>query len=220
MKRRTQDRLFAAAGVGSVAVMLAGFGVGAAGGRELATVGSSAADVTRALARPAGAAVWASLYVEVLSVALFLAFAIWACTRLGGGILGSIGRATATAYATLTLASLCVTATVEARAGHGMGLQLGRALITLNEALFVGTWFLAVFFLLAVAPLALASGRPLLGWSGLAVAGVTLVTTAASLDNLGQMSNALWLAWIVAASVSLGRTARSREAVVPIPQGA
>ena len=189
--------------------MLAGVGIGAAGGREFATATSSNAQITKALATPAGNAVWAGAYVELLSFGFFIAFAMWACTKLGGGILGSIGRAAATAYATLSIASLCLMDAIEYRAGHGIGLQLGRTLITLNEALFVGTWFLAVFFLLAVGPLALASGRRLLGWSAIAVAAITLVTTATSLDNLGQMSNMLWLAWIVAASIALGRGERT-----------
>ena len=171
MKQRTQDLLFAACGIASVAVLLAGVGIGAAGGREFATTTSSTAQVTKALATPAGDAVWAGAYIELLSYGFFIAFAVWACAKLGGGILGSIGRATATAYTTLSVASLCLMGAIEYRAGHGIGLQLGRTLITLNEALFIGTWFLAVFFLLAVGPLALASGRRLLGWSAIAIGG-------------------------------------------------
>jgi hypothetical protein len=216
MNGRTQDRLFAGAGIGSVAVMLAGFGIAAAGGREFATISSTPGQITKALASPAGGAVWAGSYVELLSFGLFLAFAAWATAKLGGGLLGSIGRATATAYATLSIASLCLMGAIEYRAGHGMGLQLGTALITVNEALFVGTWFLAAFFLLAVAPLARASGRRVLGWSAVAIAAITLVTTAVSLDNLGQMANVLWLAWIVGASVSLARGEQRSAARVAV----
>ena len=64
------------------------------------------------------------------------------------------------------------------RAGHGMGVQLGTTLVTLNEALFVGTWFLSAFFLLAAGPLALQAGRRALGWSAVGVAAITLVLTA------------------------------------------
>jgi hypothetical protein len=216
VNERTQDRIFAAAGVGSVVVMLAGFGIAAAGGREMATVTSSPARISKALASTAGTAVWAGAYVELLSFGLFLAFAAWATAKLGGGLLGSVGRATATAYATLSVASLCLMDAIEFRAGHGMGLQLGTALVTVNEALYVGTWFLAAFFLLAVAPLALASGRRALGWSAIGVAAVTLVTTAVSLDNLGQLANLLWLAWIVGASVSLARGERVPAGAVAI----
>jgi hypothetical protein len=220
MKERTQDLVFAVCGIASVVVMLAGVAIGAAGGREFATATSSTSEIAKALATPAGNAVWAGAYVELLSYGLFIAFAMWACTKLGGGVLGSIGRASATAYATLGIASLCLMDAIEYRAGHGIGLDVGRTLVTLNEALFIGTWFLAVFFLLAAAPLALASGRRVLGWSAIAVAAVTLVTTATSFDNLGQLSNMLWLAWIVAASIALARGERTRDAVAPIPQQA
>ena len=39
---------------------------------------------------------------------LFLAFAIWACAKLGGGILGSIGRGAAIANVAVTMVSLGV----------------------------------------------------------------------------------------------------------------
>jgi hypothetical protein len=220
VNERTQDRLFGAAGIASVAVMLGGFGIAAAGGREMATVSSTPAQITKALASPAGTAVWAGSYAELLSFGLFLAFAVWATAKLGGGLLGSIGRAIATAYATLSIASLCLMGAIEYRAGHGVGLQLGTSLITVNEALFVGTWFLAAFFLLAMGPLALASGRRVLGWTALATAAITLVTTAVSLDNLGQMANMLWLAWVVGASVALSRGERAPTPVAAVPQRA
>ena len=208
MNERTQDRLFAAGGIASVVLMLAGVAIGAAGGRSFATISSSQAQIAKALARPAGAAVWAGAYIELLSFGCFLAFAVWACARLGGGLLGAVARTAATSYATLSIASLGVMDALQYRAGHGMGLQLGTTLITLNEAFFVGTWFLSAFFLLAVGPLALSSGRRALGCGALGTAALTLVLTAVSLDNLGQMANALWLIWIVWASISLTRGER------------
>jgi hypothetical protein len=39
---------------------------------------------------------------------LFLAFATWACAKLGGGILGSIGRGAAIANVAVTMVSLGV----------------------------------------------------------------------------------------------------------------
>src|SRR5690242_4507062 len=59
MKQRTQDLLFAACGIASVVVMLAGVGIEAAGGREFATATSSTAQITKALATPAGNGIWA-----------------------------------------------------------------------------------------------------------------------------------------------------------------
>jgi hypothetical protein len=218
MNERTQDRLFAASGIASVLVMLAGVAIGATGGREFATISSTPAQIAHAFVKPAGEAVWVGAYLELLSFGCFLAFAVWACAKLGGGLLGAIGRATATSYATVSVVALAVGDAVEYRAGHGVGVQLGSALITINEALFVGTWFLAVFFLLAVGPLALMSDRRGLGWSAIGTAAIILVLTAVSLDNLGQLSNLLWLIWIVGASIALGRGERAPRVSVAVAQ--
>jgi hypothetical protein len=214
MDERLSDRLFAASGIGSVALMLAGVGIGAAGGRQFATISSTPADIADAVAHPAGVALWAGAYLELISFGLFLAFAAWACAKLGGGVLGQIARAAATSYATISVASLAVMDTIAYRSGHGMGLQLATTLITLNEALFVVTWFLSAVFLLAAGALALQAGRRALGWSAVAIASIILVVTPISIDNLAQMTNLLWLAWIVAASVALARRRPSRVGVV------
>src|SRR5207247_11322809 len=136
-------------------------------------------------------------YLELLSCGFFLAFALWACAKLGGGLLGRIAGSAATAYAAVGVASLAVGDAIEYRAGHGVGVQLGSALITLNQALYVGTWFLSSFFLLAVGPLALTAGRRALGRTAIATAAITLVLTAVSRDIFCQMANVPWASWIV-----------------------
>ena len=45
----------------------------------------------------------------------------------------------------------------------------------------------------------------MLGWSAISVATITLIGTAVSLENLGQLSSLLWLAWIVYASIAIAR---------------
>jgi hypothetical protein len=208
----THPRLFAAFGVGSVAAELAGIAIGAAGGRPFVTITSSPADVRSAYATSVGTAAWIGAYLELISFGMFLAFAIWACFRLGGGLLGAIAAAAATGYTTLSIGALGIGDALAYRAGHGMDVQLATTLTTLNEAVYVCTWFLAVFYLLAVAPMAIATGRRMIGWSAIGVSLLILVTTAVSLDNLGQMSNLLWLLWIVAASVSLARGSDAKAA--------
>ena len=220
MKQRTQDLAFAACGIASVAVMLAGVGIGALGNRQFVTITSTTAQIAKAFATPADTAVWVGAYLEMLSFGFFIAFAVWASARLGGGLLGQVARASATGYATLSIAALCVMDATAYRSGHGIGVQLGTALITINEALFVGTWFLTVFFLMAVGPLAIGSGRRALGWSAIGTAALTLLFTAVSLDNLGQMTNLLWLIWIVGASVALARGERSPAHALPVAQHA
>ena len=220
MNERTQDRLFGACGVAYVLLTLASVVIGAIGGREFATISSTPTQIAHDLAKPAGTLVWTAAYLELLGAGLFLAFAIWACAKLGGGLLGAIGRAAATAYAAVGIAALAVGDAIEYRAGHGIGAQLGTTLITINEALYVGTWFLTVFFLLAVGPLALSTSRRALGWSAIATAATTLLLTAVSLDNLGQMANFLWLIWIVWASINLARHKHPAEAALTLPQHA
>jgi len=210
MTQRLHDRLFAGSGIASVVLMLAGAGIGTLGHNRNLTISSSPSDVARALAKPASAVYWTGAYIELLSFGFFLAFAIWACAKLGGGVLGQIARAAATGYATVSIGGLAVMDAIAYRSGKGMDIQLGTTLVTLGEALYVCTWFLAAFFLLAAGPLALAAGRRALGGSAIAVAVVQLVLTAVSVDNLGQMTFMLWLAWIVYASFTLARGERVR----------
>jgi hypothetical protein len=218
---RTQDRLFAACGIASVVLELAGVGIASAGGRtHNLTISSSAAQIAHALAKPSGNLVWVGAYLELLSFGAFLGFAIWACTRLGGGLLGTIGSAAGTSYATLSVASLGLADAIAYRAGHGLGVQLGSTLVTVNEALYVGTWFLSAFFLLATGALALTAGRRALGWSAVGIALVTLIATAVSVENLGQFSVLLWLAWIICASITLARGERAPAHAVAVAQRA
>jgi hypothetical protein len=218
MKHTSHERLFAAFGIGSVAAELAGVAIGALGGRPFVTITSSPADVRSAFDSSVGVGAWIGAYLELLSFGMFLAFAIWACVRLGGGLLGAIAGAAATGYTTLSIGALGVGDALAYRAGHGMDVQLATTLITLNEAVYVCTWFMSVFYLLAIAPMALAGGRRIIGWSAIGISVVVLVTTAVSLDNLGQMSNLLWLAWVAGTSVSLARGVRAeaRQAEVAL----
>jgi hypothetical protein len=76
-----------------VVLLLAGSSLGSAGGQPSYTLASSPAHVAHELAQPVDALGWAGAYVELLSFGLFLAFLVWACARLGGGLLGTAGRA-------------------------------------------------------------------------------------------------------------------------------
>ena len=216
MKHPDRNTIFALFGLASVILELAGVAVGALGNRAFVTITSSPADVRSAFAKPVTSAAWVGAYMEMISVGLFLAFAIWACARLGGGLLGSVATGMAVAYTAVGAAALAVGDAVSYRSGHGMDVQLATTMATLNEAMFVATWFLSVFFLVAAAPLALAAGRRVIGWSALSIAAVVLVTTAASLDNLGQMSNMLWLIWIAGTSIALTRAGGAEAATADV----
>jgi hypothetical protein len=221
MNERAHDRLFAGCGIAFVVLTLVGVGIATVGGKtHNLTISSTQTQIAHAVAKPAGTAVWIGAYIELLSVGAFLAFAVWACAKLGGGLLGAIGRAAATGYATVTIASLGVMAAIAYRAGHGIGVQLATALVTLNEAVYVATWFMSVFFLLAAGALALTQTRRALGWSAIGVATLTLIGTAVSLENLGQMSGMLWFAWIVYASIAIARSKPAPAGAVAVAQSA
>ena len=135
MNERTHDRLFAGCGIAFVVLDFVGAMIAMTAGKTHGlTVSSTSAQIAHAVAKPVGTAVWIGAYLEILSVGAFLAFAVWACVKLGGGLLGALGRAAAIGYATITIVSLAVMATIAYRAGHGMGVQLATTLVTLNEA--------------------------------------------------------------------------------------
>jgi hypothetical protein len=216
MNEHTHDRTFAACGIAFVVLELVGVGIG--GPTHTLTITSTAAKLSDAISKPAGTLSWVGGYLELLSLGFFLAFAVWACAKLGGGLLGQIARAAGTSYATLSVASLAVIDAISYRAGHGIGVQSARTFVAVNEALYVGTWFLLAFFLLAIGAGALATAHRRLGWSAVGIALYTLAATAVSVNDFGQFGTLLFFAWIVCASVSfspirLTRRSESRELV-------
>jgi hypothetical protein len=216
MTERTQNRLFASCGIASAALVHVGLFVGLASGQAFVTLGSSPTKVAHELAKPAGTGVWVGAYLGLLGFGVFLAFALWSTAKLGGGLLGAIAMTAATAYASVSVAALCVFDAVEFRAGHGMGTQLATALTNINEALYVGSWFLSAFFLLAAGALALTSARRALGWSAIAIALLTLAGASAPANGLAENTVLLWFLWIVWASISLSRGERTQTAAVAV----
>ena len=222
MQERSQDRFFAACGIASVVVELVGTFIAMGSGKiHSLTWSSSTAAIAHAFSNKATTVVWVGAYLELLSAGLFLAFAIWACARLGGGVLGAIGQGAAVAYVAVGAVSLSLLNAEAYLAGHGLGISAARALVTANGATYVATWFLTAFFLLAVGRLALTAGRRIVGWSAIAIAGLTLVATAADPSNLGQFSSMLALIWIVGTSIALARDKQApAEASLAVPQHA
>lgn len=208
------DRLYAGVGIASVVLTMAGAIVAMIGGKtHEMTVGTSASKLARDLAEPATTATWIGAYAELVGCAVFLVFAVWVCAKLGGGIWGTIGVAAATAYTAVTLASLGLMDAISYRAGKGIDLGLAKTLVTLNEALYVTTWFLFALFLVAAGVLAVGAGRRIVGWSAAAIAAFTLAA-APAFDGLGQMSGMLFFVWIVGTSIALVRRAPQRA---PVP---
>jgi hypothetical protein len=216
MTEATSDRFFAAAGVASVVLTLVGALVAMIGGKthEL-TVGTSTTKLAQDLATPVSTATWAGAYVELIGTVLFLCFAAWACLQLGRSIWSVVGIAAATAYTAVTVSALALMDAISYRAGHGIATALARTIVTINEAMYVTTWFLFALFLVAAAVLALAAGRRLLGTSAAAIAAFTLIAAPLSFNGIGQASEMLFFAWTIAASITLIRH-KPQQSAVPV----
>ena len=209
MKKRTQDLVFAACGIGYVVAAFGGAILAMGTGKTHSLlVSSTPSEIAAAVAKPAGTGVWVGAYLELAAVGLFVAFAVWAAAKLGDGLLGSVARGAAVANAGATVVSLGVGDALSYRAGRGIGLDAATTLVTLNQAIYVGTWFLTALFLVAAGCLALAAARRALGWSAIAIAVYTLATTAVSYNGVGQFGSLFAMVWIVAASVALARSRR------------
>jgi hypothetical protein len=209
MTARLHDRWFALCGIAFVVLELGGTFLSMATGKTHGlTVGSSTADIASAIATPAGTGVWVGAYMELLSIGFFLVFAVWLADRLGGGMLGSVVRLAAAAGAGGGVGALAIMNVISYRAGHGMGMDVAKTLVTASEAIYVGTWFFTATLLAAAGILAVRVGRRSIGWSALAIAAYTLVFTAVSFDGSGQFSQLLYLLWVAVTSIALARGRR------------
>jgi hypothetical protein len=206
MNLHLRDRWFAAMGIAGVVLELVGtFVQMSSKNTHSLTWSSSSAAIAKAFAQPATTVVWVGAYLEVVALGLLLVFALWAARKLGGGLLGSIASGFAVANLAVSLVSLALLDAAAYLAGGQLPLTTARVIVVVNGAAFVTTWFLAAFYLLSVAPLALAGGRRGVGWSAVVLALFTLVGTAGSPQNAGQFSSLLWLVWVVGASIALVR---------------
>lgn len=206
MNIHLRDRWFAAVGIGGVVLELVGtFVQMSSKDTHSLTWSSSSAAIAKAFSHHATTVVWAGAYLEIVAMGLLLAFALWAARKLGGGLLGSIASGVAVANLAVSLVSLALLDAAAYLAGGQLPVDTARVIVVVNGATFITTWFLNAFYLTAVAPLALAAGRRGVGWSAVAVAAFTLIGTAASPQNAGQLSSVLWLIWIVGASIALVR---------------
>ena len=216
MNVNIRDRWFALCGVASVVVELVGtFVQMGKNDTHSLTWTSSGAAISRAFSHHATTVVWIGAYLEIVSMGLFLVFALWVARKLGGGLLGSIASGLAIANVAVSMISLALLDAAAYLAGKSLPLPTARTLVVVNGATYVATWFLSAFFLLALAPLALGAGRRIVGWSAAGIAALILVGTAADASNLGQLGGGLLpLIWIVGTSIALVRR-EPRRAVTP-----
>jgi hypothetical protein len=193
-------------GVLYVVLELGGFIAGSAAGRATVTLGDSPTKIVNAFADPAGTGVWVGAYMELASLAAFALFAAW-LWRSQQGSLRTAALLGVSAYIAVGAVSLIVGDVLEYRAGHGLGAQQTLALFDLQSGLFVTTWGIAAGILILA---------PVTGWlrvSALVIAALGFVGMAMPKASPGQMSAMLFLIWVLAASVTLGRRAATVDAV-------
>src|SRR5690242_9861092 len=98
MNVNIRDRWFALCGIASVVVELGGAFVqmGKKDTHSL-TWTSSTKSIATVFSHHATTVVWVGAYLELVSMGLFLVFALWAARKLGGGLIGSIASGFAVA---------------------------------------------------------------------------------------------------------------------------
>ena len=185
-------------GVLFVVLELGGFIVGSAAGRATVTLGDSPAKIVNAFADPVGSGVWVGAYMELVSLAALALFAAW-LWRSQRGPLATAALLGVSAYIAVTATSLIIGDVLEYRAGHGMGAQEILSLFDVQSGLFVTSWGIAAGILILA---------PVSGWlrvSALVIAALGFIGMAMPKGNPGQFSSMLFLLWVLAASITLGR---------------
>lgn len=218
MTARLHDRLFALCGVLFVVLELGGAFIAIGSGKTHSlTIGSSTSDIAQAIAHPVGTGIWVGAYMEIVSVVFFLAFVVWVAEKLGGGLLGSVARLVAAAYAGSGIVALGIGDAISYEAGRGMSVGVAKTLVAVNEAAYVCSWFILAGLLAALGLMALQAGRRVAGWSALGMVALTLVVAPLSVDGAGQLTQMLPFFWIIGMSIALVRSPRRASAAVVAP---
>jgi hypothetical protein len=185
-------------GVAFVVLQLAGVAIGAADGRAMVALGDPRSKILDAFSKHVGTGVWIGAYLEALSIAAFVVFAVWLFRSVRGAH-ATAGLIAAGAYAGVGIVALIAGDALEYGLAHGMGDQTALALFYVQSGLFFATWGIAAA-LLALAPVD--------GWlrrSALAIAALLLVATAFPTAGPSQLPNMLFLIWAAVTGVVAAR---------------
>ena len=205
-------RLGAACGLAHVVLEFVGFGIGAASGSYAIDSYSSTAEIAKAIAQPATIGGWIGAYLEVVAFLAFIAFAarLWATLRRAEGEpawLAATALGAGLLFVGLTLVAFAAGGAAYYRAGHGLDVQVARALSDVGQACFILTWAVGAVFLGASA-LVILGWRALprwLGWSAALLALTLLAAVAVPTSTLAMIPVFLFYGWLVAASIVLLR---------------
>jgi hypothetical protein len=198
-------RLPAASGLFAAVAIIAGFIVSVAAGRAEVTLGSSAGEVAAALDEPAANGVYLGLGLETLGILAVVVFGAALASRLTGWLAHAVAGAAVT-WSAVSVAALAAVALYERQAGTGLDPETARAFVGLAGILYAATWLVGGLLL----ALAGSAFGPLLRWSAVAIAALSVTALAAPASEASQLPAFLQLLWLGAASVSL-----LRETAVP-----
>lgn len=192
-------------GVLFVVLELGGFMIAGAAGRPTVTVGDPASKIVTGYSDHAGAGIWVGTYMEAISLAFFALFAAW-LWRSQRGPLKTAALLGVSSYIAVNAVGLVIGGVLEYRGGQGMGAQQILTLFDVQTGLFVLSWGVAAGILVLA---------PVSGWlrvSALAIAALGFAGMAFPKATPGQFSAMLFLIWVLATSIVLGRRSRASVA--------
>jgi hypothetical protein len=203
-------RLFAASGVAYVALVVLGNDI-LGGNSQAPDPGAPRAAIAAWLAVQGAPTLkdWASLYSEGLGLLLLLVFAamLAATVRRAEGEGGPVAMTVLVAGATsaaIKLISIPIALAALYRAPQGIDIQVGAALIDINNFCFILTWAVDGVMLaaLAIGGLRYKALPAWLAWFT-AVVAVALLAAPALIAGPGFLAMLLFLVWAVISSITL-----------------
>ena len=205
------NRIGAGSGIAFAVLVPTGFTIAFAGS-TVTDLGSSRATIAKVFATPAPTRVWVGEYLEVVALLLFAVFAARMRTSLRR-VEGQAGWLSATAFGlalvfvATSLVSFATTGAAYYRAGHGIDLQVARALTDVGS--FVQTINSGVIGLfLAVTAAAISALGAFNRWFGRAAAvlvAIFFVAMALPKSGIGEGAQVLFSLWVIALSIAMLR---------------
>jgi hypothetical protein len=217
---RSWNRIGAGSGIAFAVLVPVGFSVAFAGS-TLTDLGSSSATIAKAFASPAPTRLWVGEYVEVIALLLFVVFAARVRTSLQrvegeAGWLSATAFGVALVFAATSMVSFATTGAAYYRAGHGIDLQVARALTDIGSfEQTINSGVIGIF--LAATAASILSRRAFnrwFGWTAAVLAAIFFVAMALPKSGIAVAPQLLFSVWAIALSIAM-----LREVEPPVVRG-
>ncbi len=205
------NRIGAGSGIAFAVLVPVGFSVAFAGS-TLTDLGSSSATIAKAFRSPAPTRLWVGEYLEVIALLLFVVFAARVRVSLrrvegDAGWLSATALGAALVFAASSMVSFATTGAAYYRAGHGIDLQVARALTDVGSFVqTINSGVIGVF--LAAAAASILSFRAFnrwFGWAAVALAAIFFVAMALPKSGIAVAPQLLFSIWAIALSIAMLR---------------